>query len=119
MKLVIIESPLSARSRQAIEENKRYAKECFRDSLMRGEAPFRISPFLRSAWTLNDLIPQERDLGMQAGFAWGSKAELVAIYTDKGISPGMKMGIKIAEGERLTDSLSSALRETNGSGDDT
>jgi hypothetical protein len=86
---------------------------------MRGEAPFASHLFYDQPGLLNDLIPQERDLGMQAGFAWGSKAELVAIYTDKGISPGMKMGIKIAEGRGLQIVYRQLYGETNGSGDDT
>jgi hypothetical protein len=42
---------------------------------------------------LNDLIPEERELGIKAGFAWGEAAELSAFYIDRGISRGMQRGV--------------------------
>lgn len=94
---VIIESPLSASSRTLIEENKRYARLCMRDSLLRGEAPFASHVLYDHADILDDLIPNERKQGMHAGFEWIQMAELSAIYDDLGISSGMKLGIVEAQ----------------------
>lgn len=37
--------------------------------------------------------PEERALGIDAGLAWAAHCDLVAVYTDLGISPGMRHGI--------------------------
>jgi hypothetical protein len=42
---------------------------------------------------LDDFIPEERKLGMEAGFAWGEAAQKVVVYMDRGISQGMHEGI--------------------------
>lgn len=88
MKLVIIESPLSG----DVERNTKYARECLLDSLKRGEAP--LASHLLYTQVLDDTIPEERERGMYAGFAWGAKADLIAVYTDYGISKGMALGLE-------------------------
>ncbi len=50
---------------------------------------------------LDDLNPEERTLGMDAGFAWGKKADLVAVYMDRGLSLGMQKGIASAMGRSI------------------
>jgi len=97
MKRVVIESPLNGPSRTHVEVHKLYARDCMRDSLMRGEAPFASHLLYDQVGLLDDLIPEERELGIIAGFTWGEKAELVAVYTDRGISAGMKRGIELAQ----------------------
>ena len=87
MKLVIIESPYSG----DVEKNTKYARECMLDSLRRGEAPY--ASHLLYTQVLDDTALDERHLGMEAGFAWGAKADMVAVYTDLGISEGMKFGV--------------------------
>lgn len=87
MKLVLVESPFAGN----IGRNLLYLKAVLFDSLQRGEAPFASHALYPQA--LDDGVPEERALGMQAGFAWGERAELVAVYTDLGISDGMKAGI--------------------------
>lgn len=94
MKLVVIESPLGAPDRLLIEDNKRYARTCVRDSLRRGEAPYASHLFFDHPEILDDLKPEEREKGMKAGFAWGRAAETVAIYVDRGISQGMMLGFE-------------------------
>lgn len=93
MKLVIIESPYAGE----IETNVAYARRCLRDSLRRGEAPLASHLLYTQDGVLDDLIAEERRLGMQAGFTWGAHAELVAVYTDRGISGGMWKGIEVAK----------------------
>lgn len=90
MKLVIIESPYAGR----IERNIEYAKRAMMDCLWRGEAP--IASHLLYTQVLNDLLQEQRELGIAAGLEWGKKAELTVVYTDYGTSPGMVEGIKSA-----------------------
>ena len=95
MKLVIIESPYAGN----VEENVAYAKKCLLDSLRRGEAPF--ASHLLYTQVLDDLLPEERTLGMLAGFQWGEKADLCAVYTDNGISNGMMKGVAEAARNKI------------------
>ena len=46
---------------------------------------------------MDDSIPEERALGIYASQEWYSKATNVCVYTDLGISSGMKEGIKVAQ----------------------
>ena len=92
MKLVIIESPFAG----DIETNVKFARACMRDSLGRGEAPFASHLLYTQEDILDDGIPEERRLGIEAGFAWGKKAEKTVVYTNLGISKGMEKGIRRA-----------------------
>lgn len=93
MRLVIVESPLSG----DVPRNIRYARACMRDALMRGDAPFASHLLYAQEGILDDLKPDERGLGIVAGFEWGRAAEATVVYTDLGISAGMKLGIQDAE----------------------
>lgn len=90
MKLVIIESPYAG----DVERNTAYARACMADSLRRGEAPF--ASHLLYTQVLDDLKPEQRACGISAGFGWGRKADLIAIYSDLGISGGMLAGMERA-----------------------
>ena len=92
MKLVIIESPYAG----DVEENIKYARECVKDSLARGEAPIASHLLYTQEGILDDTIPEERQLGIDAGLAWRKVAEGSVVYTDLGISKGMEYGIKAA-----------------------
>ena len=89
MKLIVIESPYAG----DVERNVRYCRACMHDSLKRGEAPFASHILYTQEGILDDDIQEERDWGIAAGFAWGEKAELTAVYADLGISKGMEFGI--------------------------
>lgn len=93
---VVIESPLSSDTPEGFEENRRYARACMRDSLMRGEAPYASHLLYDQPGILDDRIKAERELGMMAGFRWGAEADTVIVYQDLGISPGMAEGIRRA-----------------------
>lgn len=93
MTRVVIESPLGAPTREGIEKNKEYARACVRDCIFRGEAPYASHLFFDQEGILDDLKPEERNLGLQMGLQWGSQAHLVVAYIDYGISPGMQRGI--------------------------
>jgi hypothetical protein len=97
---VLIESPLGTRpdgtraTPSEFAENELFMLACVGDSLRRGEAPFASHMFY--PLVLNDATPEERELGVKAGFAWGEQAELVAVYVERGITNGMRAGIKLA-----------------------
>lgn len=93
MKLVEIESPFAG----DIEKNIKYARACMKDSLHRGEAPIASHLLYTQEGILDDTVPEERKLGMEAGKVWSKYAELVAVYTDLGISGGMQWGIDEAK----------------------
>jgi hypothetical protein len=87
---VLIESPFAGDRRL----NLAYLSAAILDSLMRGEAPFAGHLFYTRV--LDDNVPTERALGINAGHSWGLAAELTAVYTDLGISGGMKLGVERA-----------------------
>jgi hypothetical protein len=79
----------------SVERNIAYAQQCMGDSLKRGEAPF--ASHLLYTQILDDTIPQQRMMGMQRAFEWYRCADLMAVYTDRGISSGMQKGMEVAE----------------------
>ena len=87
---VILESPYKG----DVARNETYAKRCMRDSLDRGEAPF-VSHMLYTR-VLDDTNPDERLMGMKAGFSWIAPSTKTVVYTDYGISEGMREGISLA-----------------------
>ena len=93
MRRVMLESPYAGE----IERNIVYALACAKDCLQRGEAPF--ASHLLFTLILDDLVEQEREWGIQAGFAWRSASEASVAYTDFGITRGMRYGIEQAEDE--------------------
>jgi hypothetical protein len=92
MKLVILESPYAG----DIEENVRYARACVRDCLRRGEAPIASHLLYTQEGILDDSIPEERQRGINAGLAWRAVAQETVVYVDRGITEGMKYGIRAA-----------------------
>lgn len=99
MILVSIESPYASKkkgiveNKQEIQKNIQYARECMSDCLHRGEAPIASHLLYTQEGILDDTIPEERTLGIQAGFEWNQFAEKTVVYIDLGISNGMKAGI--------------------------
>lgn len=93
MRLVILESPFAG----DVEENILYGRKCVRDSLLRGEAPIASHLLYTQPGILDDLIPEERQHGIDAGLAWRKIAQGSVVYIDRGISKGMEYGIKAAE----------------------
>jgi len=94
MKRVILESPYKGKNKHDEFENIYYARECMRDCLSRGESP-SVSHLLYTQ-VLDDNIPEQRKLGMEAGQSWYEVADYCVVYTDFGISEGMQEGIKKA-----------------------
>ena len=93
MRLVAIESPFSGNT----ERNLRYARAAMADCLSRGEAPLASHALYTQPGVLCDAVPSERALGIAAGLAWAGRADATVVYTDMGISDGMRLGIADAE----------------------
>lgn len=95
MKCVIICSPYRADTAAKRMVHLAYVEVALADSFARGEAPFaphRLYPIV-----LNDGDASQRSQGMEAGKAWIANADLLAVYTDHGISAGMQSEIDLAE----------------------
>lgn len=69
-------------------ENITYARLCLLNCLQRGEGP--IASHLLIPQVLDDLKPEERELGIAAGLAWHDVADAIVFYTDRGWSRGMR-----------------------------
>lgn len=93
MRAVVIESPFAG----DVETNKRYLRACMKDCLRRGEAPYASHGLYTQPGVLDDDDPEERELGIQAGFAIRSIIGDTVVYTDLGISSGMRYGIDHCE----------------------
>ena len=96
MKRVILESPYAG----DVERNIQYARECLKDSLKRGEAPIASHLLYTQKGVLDDNIPEERKLGIDAGLAWKEVADLHVFYIDFGMSKGMKYASKYAKEQK-------------------
>lgn len=91
---VILESPYAALTKSGLEENLTYARRCLRDCLLRGEAPFASHLLYTQDRVLRDEAPDERRLGITAGFVWHPFATYIAYYVDRGWSPGMLLSFE-------------------------
>lgn len=92
MRLTVIESPYAG----DVDANITYARRALADSLARGEAPIASHLLYTQPGVLDDTVPAERTLGIEAGLAWGDKADVTALYVGRGISSGMLYGIQRA-----------------------
>ena len=90
---VILESPYSG----DVARNVRYARACVRDSILRNEAPLASHLLYTQEGILDDLVPEERSLGIGAGLAWLEDAERHVFYADLGLSGGMRAAIQKLE----------------------
>lgn len=93
MRLVIVESPYAG----DVEHNTRYLRACLADCLRRGEAPFASHAIYTQPGVIDDGDPEQRKLGIAAGFAWREMAEATVVYTDLGVSRRMVEGLKHAQ----------------------
>jgi hypothetical protein len=92
MDLVVVESPFAG----DVERNLRYVRACMHDAFLRGEAPFASHALYTQPGVLDDDIPLERAMGIEAGFLWGVHATRVIFYVDFGWSNGMRGGLERA-----------------------
>lgn len=106
MNRVIVESPYAGE----VDRNIVYARECLKHCLHRGEAPFASHLLYTQRNVLDDSIPEERVLGMEAGFEWLRVGNIWAAYIDLGVSRGMRSGYRRALESVLVISIRSIYR---------
>ena len=82
--VVIVESPFAG----DLEGNAAYARRACADCLKRGEVPYASHLFFPQF--LDELKPEERELGLTAGYAMWPIARKIVFYTDRGMSSGMQ-----------------------------
>lgn len=93
---VYLESPFHAPDAAGRARNRVYLLAAMRDSALRGESPF-ASHMLYTQF-LDDDVPEERAMGIACGLAWADAgAQATVVYTDLGVSHGMRLGIEAAE----------------------
>lgn len=91
MKRVIVESPYAG----DIAMNEMYCEYCLHDCLVNyNESPYASHLLYTRDHVLRDHVPEERKLGIKAGFFWRECAELTVFYEDLGITDGMQQGIE-------------------------
>lgn len=111
MKRVVIESPFAGRGDTEMEravsaaENLDYLRACMADCLRRGESPYASHGLYTQPGVLRDDVPEEREAGIAAGFAWREVAEYTVFYTDRGWSSGMDKALADCAARGLTYTL--------------
>jgi hypothetical protein len=89
----VIESPFAG----DVVKNLKFLRAAMRECLLQGEAPYTSHALYTQEGVLKDEDPEERRLGMEAGFRWGQAAQKVVVYDDLGMSQGMEKGIDRAK----------------------
>jgi hypothetical protein len=90
---IVIESPFAGN----LCKNLKFLRACMRECLLRGEAPYASHALYTQEGVLRDEDPEERRLGMEAGWRWGQAAQKVVVYDNLGVSEGMEKGIERAK----------------------
>jgi hypothetical protein len=93
VKLAILESPYAGNVRR----NVAYARRCLAELLREGYAP--IASHLLYPQVLDDVAPDERRLGIDAGLAWRKVADVSFFYAGMGWSRGMLEALALAKAE--------------------
>lgn len=101
--IVLLESPYAGKVKQNVE----YAQRCLADCLKRGEVPVASHLLYTQPNVLDDTIPEQRQLGIDAGHEFLRVVDKVVVYIDKGISEGMKLGIERAKAANVPVELRS------------
>lgn len=89
--LVIVESPFQGQH----VRNNIYLSRAIADCFSRGEVPFASHGFYTRY--LDDSKPEDRKMGIEAGYNIMSRADYVAVYVDYGMSTGMIAAIQKAK----------------------
>jgi len=87
---VIIESPFAG----DVEKNVKYAQKAMLHSIRLGESPLAFH--LLYTQVLDDTKPTQRNKGIRRSFKWHLQADIIAIYSDLGVTPGMRLAIEFA-----------------------
>lgn len=91
---VYIASPFNGSTVEETRQNIIYARLCMKDSLERGESPYLSHLLITQVFAET---PELREAGLRAGDAWREAADIVAVYTDLGVTPGMQRALSKAK----------------------
>jgi hypothetical protein len=89
---VMVESPYAG----DVRRNLWYARAIMRECLHKDEAPFLSHALYTQPNVLRDRCSYERQMGIEAGFAFREACEKTVVYTDLGFSTGMVHGVEHA-----------------------
>ncbi len=93
MKTVVVESPFEGGTPREVD-NVVYLRRCLADCFRRGEAPFASHGLYPGV--LDDTVPDERTLGIRAGWAIAHQLDAWAWYLDRGLTRGMIAGFQFS-----------------------
>ena len=94
MNRVVIESPYAG----DIKLNEIYGEFAMHDCLINyNESPYASHLLYTRKYVLRDDHPEERKLGIEAGFCWREFTEKTVFYINLGITEGMELGRKDCE----------------------
>lgn len=86
---MFISSPYRATDERSVEDNLEYARWACEDSISRGEVP--IAPHLFLPGILDDADKTDREFAMEACKLIIDRCDMIAFYSDHGITEGMDM----------------------------
>ena len=96
-RIIEVESPYDGPDDQTIRRNILYTRIACRWALERGDYPYASHLFFTQPGILDDKVPAERTLGIEAGKALTrAAAELSVFFLDLGESRGMTYGREAA-----------------------
>ncbi len=101
MILAVIESPFAGTPAEIVG-HRRYLALLMRFCLQHDMAPFASHGLYTQPGVLLDTIPEERKLGMKAGFAW---AELLPLVLDAGGNALVVVGMDLGESSGMTEGI--------------
>ena len=91
MQRVILESPYSGE----MKFNEIYGELCMHDCLVNhDETPYASHLLYTRKYVLDDTKPDERKLGIEAGFEWREATNMTVFYIDVGFTTGMDLGLE-------------------------
>ncbi len=95
MKRVVIESPYAGKIEEDIYLNEAYGELAMHDCLVNyHESPYASHLLYTRTFVLRDEVPEDRKLGIEAGFCWRDVAEGTVFYKDLGMTKGMIQGLE-------------------------
>lgn len=94
MKRAIIESPFKGANMDERKENENYARACCAHAVKLGFVPFASHLFFPQF--LNEDDSEQRKLGIEMGYDFWDKADVLLFYIDRGMSPGMQAALSKA-----------------------
>ena len=90
---VILESPYGGVDVETVIINVRYASACVQDCLRRGESPLAGHVLYAQNGVLDHSAHEQIELGIDAALAWAECGESTVVYTDRGVTREMRLGI--------------------------